>query len=199
MLYRKSSATGAGLSYLVHFCMDTKSQVALGVQARQAHTASEWETGERLLEEAREPLGDRMKVVSADKGHGVGRFLEAVVRRGLKPHIPVHGQARERAEPLVATPRRVVSLEAARRARQRVAQVRARSRAVRAMGSRSYAISRKLRLRIEHLIGDAKDCHGLRRARDRGVDKVNHQAVMTAVVMNLNNCPGGRYAARPAR
>jgi transposase len=196
LLYRKSSATGAELSYLVHFCMDTKSQVTLGVQASQAHTAAEWETGERLLEGARELLGDRMKVVSADKGYGVGRFLDAVVRRGLEPHIPVQGQARERAEPVVARRRRVVSLEAARRARQRVAQVRARNRAVRAMGTRSYAISRKLRLRIEHLIGEAKDCHGLRRARYRGVDKMNHQAVMTAVVMNLKRL--SRWTARRA-
>ncbi|MCP4900862.1 MAG: hypothetical protein GY906_28175, partial [bacterium] len=48
-----------------------------------------------------------------------------------------------------------------------------------------YRISRRLRLRVEHKIGEAKECHGLRRARFRGLEKVDAQIKITAAVMNL--------------
>jgi hypothetical protein len=38
---------------------------------------------------------------------------------------------------------------------------------------------------VEHKIGEAKECHGLRRARHRGLKKVDHQVKITAAIMNL--------------
>jgi len=184
LLYRKGNGVGAQLSYLVHIGMDTRSRVALGVRSTQARTSAEWEAGEALLDDIRAVVGGWLKVVSADQGYGVREFLEAVVERGLEPHIPVQGRREEQAEP-VGRRRRVVSIVSHREATRKRATLRARNRAVRAMRTRGYRISRRLRLRIEHFFGEGKTCHGLGRARYRGLAKVDHQAVLTAAVMNL--------------
>ena len=184
LLYRKGDAVGAELSYLVHVGMDTRSRVALGVRSTQARTSAEWDAGEALLDDIRAVVGGRLQVVSADQGYGVRRFIEAVVARGLEPHIPVQGRREEEAEP-VGRRRRVVKLVSHHQATRKLAILRARNRAVRVMRTRGYRISRKLRLRIEHFFGEGKTCHGLARARYRGLAKVDHQAVLTAAVMNL--------------
>lgn len=63
--------------------------------------------------------------------------------------------------------------------------------------ARNFTISRLLRLRVEHKIGEAKECHGLRRARFRGLPKVDMQLKLTAAVMNLKLL--ATFLRRPAR
>jgi transposase len=200
LLYRKSSCTGAQLAYLGHFCVDTKSRVILAAMATPAHTAAEWAAGAALLDEANARVDGAIEVVSADAGYGVERFLAEVEARHLEPHIPVQGKVEMRPEPSLAPRgRSLVQLDAARRARIKRLAVRGRNRAVKARGTRGYAISRKLRLRIEHTFGEGKTCHGLGRARYRGVAKVNCQVLITAAVINLKRLlsrGGRRHAAQ---
>jgi transposase len=51
--------------------------------------------------------------------------------------------------------------------------------------SEGYAISQKMRKRIEHLFGEAKEQMGLRRASRRGIKNVEEQCLMTAMVQNI--------------
>ena len=51
--------------------------------------------------------------------------------------------------------------------------------------SKGYAISQKMRKRIEHLFGEAKEQMGLRRARRRGIKNMEEQCLMTAMVQNI--------------
>jgi len=51
--------------------------------------------------------------------------------------------------------------------------------------SNGYAISQKMRKRIEHLFGEAKEQMGLRRARRRGIKNVEEQCLMTALAQNI--------------
>jgi hypothetical protein len=51
--------------------------------------------------------------------------------------------------------------------------------------SKGYAISQKMRKRIEHLFGEAKEQMGLRRARRRGFKNVEEQCLMTALAQNI--------------
>ncbi len=186
MLYRKGSCTGARLAYLGHAALDTKGRVVLAVTVTQAHTSAEWDAGAELLDEADARVGGTIEVVSADAGYGVERFLAEVEARGLEAHIPVRGKHDIRPEPpMPAWKRKVVEHAAARRAQMKRLGVRGRNRALRAARTRGYRISRKLRLRIEHLFGEAKTCHGLGRARYRGVAKVKRQMVLTAAAINL--------------
>ena len=51
--------------------------------------------------------------------------------------------------------------------------------------SKGYGISHKMRKRIEHLFGEAKEQMGLRRARRRGIKNMEEQCLMTAMVQNI--------------
>jgi len=51
--------------------------------------------------------------------------------------------------------------------------------------SKGYGISQKMRKRIEHLFGEAKEQMGLRRARRRGIKSMEEQCLMTAMVQNI--------------
>jgi IS5 family transposase len=202
MLYRKSSSTGAQLAYLGHACLDTKGRVILAAMATQAHTAAEWDAGAKLLDEANARVNGQIKVVSADAGYGVERFLAEVEARQLEPHIPVQGKVEERPEPALAPRgRKLVRLDKSRGARVQQLAVRGRNKAVRARRTRGYKISRKLRIRIEHLFGEAKTCHALGRARYRGLAKVNRQVLITAAVINLKRLMAwvGRHESMAAR
>ena len=185
-LYRKQDGEGCRLSYLGHFCIDTKSRVILSAGATKAHTSAEWEAGERLIDEANARVGGRIRFVTADKGYGVRRFLDQVVARGITPHIPVQGRADERPVPgQRVLGARLVEIDRARRMVRARREERARNAALRATRTPGYRISRLLRLRVEHSIGEAKVCHGMGRARHRGEAKVNAQVMVTAAVMNL--------------
>ena len=185
-LYRKQDGEGCRLSYLGHFCIDTKSRVILAAGATKARTSGEWEAGERLIDEANDRVGGRIRYVTADKGYGVRRFLERVVARGLTPHIPVQGKAEERPTPgQRVLGARLVAIDRGRRAVQARREEHARNTALRMTRTSGYRISRLLRLRVEHAIGEAKVCHGMGRARHRGETKVDAQVMLTAAVMNL--------------
>ena len=74
--------------------------------------------------------------------------------------------------------------------------MRGRNRVLCAAGKRGYRISRKLRLRIAHLFGEAKTCHGLGRARYRGVAKVQRQMLLTAAAINLKRLAASLWRRR---
>ena len=140
----------------------------------------------KLLDEADARVGGQIKVVPADAGYGVARFLGEVEAREIEPHIPVQGKVEERPEPALARRgRRIVRLDGARRARLKQLAIRGRNRAVRAKRTRDDAIRRELRIRIEHAFGEGKTCHALGRTRYRGLAKVNRQVLITAAVINL--------------
>lgn len=185
-LYRKGEGVGAELAYLGHFAADTRSRVILAAEATRAHTSAEWEAGERLIELANQRVGGRVEVVTADKGYGVRRFLGVLRRAGIRPHIAVRGKRVKRGvrRPRVLR-RRVVPLGAGREAVERILGDEGRNQAIDEMGAVGYQVSRRLRIRIEHLFAEAKVAHGMARARSRGLAKVDAQVKLTAAVMNL--------------
>jgi len=200
MLYRKDHGEGAAPAYIANLCADTKSRVILAAEASLGRTSGEWEAGASMLDRVLELVGDRLQYVTADRGYGSRGFLAEVVGRGLQPHIPVKGKATIQPipNPRVLT-RRVVDFDKGCAALQKILQEEARNLAVENMRTEGYQISRRLRLRIEHLIGEAKGCHGMGRARHRGLTKVDHQVKLTATVMNLKRLAAHLRPASPAR
>ena len=186
LLYRKDKGEGAAPAYIGNFCADTKSRVILAAEVSPGRTSGEWDAGAAMLDRVQALVGDRLQIVSADRGYGVRGFLAEVIQRGVVPHIPVQGKATTRS---VTRPKvlrsKVVGVEQGSKAVEKIRLEAARNQAVGQMSTRGYAISRRLRLRIEHLIGEGKTCHGLGRARFRGQEKVDRQVKMTAAVMNL--------------
>jgi IS5 family transposase len=80
---------------------------------------------------------------------------------------------------------KMVEDAAARRAWLKWLGVRAHNRALRAAKTLGHRISRKLRLRIEHLSGEGKTCYALGRVRRRGLAKVQRRMVLSAAATNL--------------
>jgi len=185
-IYRKNDGEGAGLAYLGNLCIDTKSRVVLAAEASSGRTSGEWEAGAKMLDDVRLVLGRYPKIVTADKGYGVERFYAEVEKRGIEPHIPA-----QHCDTIKPEPRsrilgmKTVPMQRGKVLVQRHRGNRGRNRALQLRKTRGFQISRHLRLRVEHKIGEAKECHGLRRARHRGLGKVDAQVKITAAVMNL--------------
>jgi transposase len=187
-LYRKGSNEGAKLSYLVHDLVDTKSRVILGRCASEATGTAERSVALLLLDEhemRRERLGieQPVEILTADAGYGVSAFVAEVLDRGVVPHTPL--QAKGELEPIPTWKRRTFN-EAHRRARaEKVRLASARNRVRLAQQTEGYAVSRKLRIRSEHIFAEAKTRHGLGCARHRGLVKVDQHARLIAAVQNL--------------
>lgn len=198
-LYRKGNGVGAILSYLGHVCLDTKSRVWLAATVTLAQTSGEWDAALEMVDSVKTRFRDRLKVVTADKGYGIRRVLGGLWKRGLKAHIPVQGKRQERKPPRIREAlKKVVQLAVFKSQRERRDQEIGRNEAVRATRTRGYAISRVHRLRVEHAIGEAKCCHGLDRARYRGLDKVRAQILLTGTVINLKRL-AAHHARQPAQ
>jgi len=194
-IYRKDDGEGACLAYLGNFCIDTKYRIVLGAEASPGRTSGEWIAGINMLDFIDSVLGFMPDIVTADKGYGVVPFYSEVEKRGIISHIPTRNRTSETHLPksrLLAM--KTVPFDRAKKMVERRRGIKARNRVQRIKNTRGYRVSRLLRLRVEHKIGEAKECHGLRRARHRGLDKVDHQIKITAAIMNLKQLAklGGR-------
>lgn len=187
-LYRKGKNKEADLSYLVHDLLDTKSRVILRRKATQATGRAEPDTALLMVDEVLEygeelELPNRPEILTGDKGYGETGLITALLDRNITPHIPLKsGEAREE---IPTWKRRTFDLSQKRSRNQKVKEVQARNLVREMAKTRGYEVSRKLRIRSEHMFAEGKVLHGLDRARRRGVERVQDQATLTAVVQNL--------------
>ena len=110
-----------------------------------------------LLDRARRRLRFRPSTLGADKGFFHEDFIQALLARGIEPHIAVERRGSARAH----------------------TRVRMRVRGV------GYRLSQRCRKLIEELFGEGKDWHGLRRFRRRGRWRVQQEAYLIGWVLNL--------------
>jgi hypothetical protein len=187
-LYRKGKQRDARLSYLVHDLIDTKSRVILRRKASLATGTAERETALQMLDEvleAQDDLGlpNRPQILTGDAGYGTTDFITQLWDRGLDPHVPL--LADEELEDLPSWKRSTFDLGRQRVRQQKVKEAQARNRVREIHQTRGYTVSRKLRVRNEHLFAEGKNQHGLGRARRRGQERIDVQAKLSAVVQNL--------------
>jgi len=187
-LYRKGNSREARPSYLAHDLIDTKSRIILRRKATLATGAAERTTALEMLDEileAREDLGipHRPEILTADKGYGASEFVTEILAREILPHIPL--LAADALEEIPTWQRPTFDLEQKRGRQRQVAEAGARNRVRELQKTRGYQVSRKLRLRSEHIFAEGKNEHGLRRARRRGLHRVQDQSTCSAIVQNL--------------
>jgi transposase len=187
-LYRKGNQRGARLSFLVHDLIDTKSRVILRRKASLATGTAERDTALEMLDEvlqSRDELGlpQRPEILTGDAGYGATDLITELMDRGIEPHVPL--LADEAPEDVPKWKRRTFNLERQRARVRKVKAAQARNRVREIHRTRGYTVSRKLRLRSEHVFAEGKNEHGLRRARRRGRERVEDQATLAAVVQNL--------------
>jgi len=183
-LYRKSRGQEASLSYVGNDLIDTKSRVILATTVVQPGVATETDAALAMLDTLAEsdiPLD--IKTVTADKGYGSTGFISNLLDRGIATHIPLLADSAYEPEPAWQRTTRNPAVQAKRL--QKIRDVHARNTARDIAQTPGYLLSQRLRKRVEHTFAEAKQWHGLDRARCRGLESVRQQALLTATVQNI--------------
>src|ERR1700678_239341 len=170
-LYRKGAGQESRLAYLGHVLMENRNGLVAAAEATLATGTAEREAA---AFSQRLPKG---ATLGADKGYDAEAFVEGLKARGIEPHIAIngtvskHGKARKTAVPS-----------------ELAASVR-------------YAVSQRLRKRIEEGFGWTKTVGGLMQVKVRGLAKVRAAFVFAMAAYNIVRLPKllpPRGQARPA-
>ena len=210
-LYRKSAGQEAFLSFLGHQLIDTHSRVILATQATPATGTAEREAALTMLDTLPGTvLTHAPPILAADTGYGASEFLAAVFDRGVIPHIPL--LAAPALEPIPTWQRRTRKPHIQTQRTKKVREAHARNAVRTLVDTPPFLHSQRLRTRNEHLFAEAKEHHGMRRARHRGLRALQEQLYLTATVQNLKRlvtfvkkktanmwAQGPQQAPRPAR
>ena len=171
-LYRKGAGQESRLAYLGHALMENRNGLVAKAEATLATGTAEREAAARMSE--RLPKG---ATLGADKGYDAEAFVEGLKARGIEPHVAIngtvskHGKARKTA----------VSPEVG--------------------ASLGYAISQRLRKRIEEGFGWMKTVGGLAQVKVRGLAKGRAAFVFATAAYNIVRLPklmAPRAEVRPA-
>lgn len=157
-LVSKGTSGAAYPGYTVNAVMENRHRILVGIKAAIGHGSVVEEEGcLGLLDRVKRHLGFRPGSLGADKGFFHARFIKGLLRRRVEPHIAPTKSGRQ----LWHT------------------RVRMRVR------GEPYRSSQRCRKKIEELFGEAKDWHGLRRLRRRGLLKVQQEVLMIGWTLNL--------------
>jgi len=186
-LFRKGRGKEAKLSYLAHNLIDVRSGIILDAMATVANGAMERTAALEMLRKVRPflpPLSqeEQERFFLGDGNYTAGDFLAEVIELGYQPLVPMEDP---RLEPIPIWQRRTYNLATYRKRKERIRIARARNLARTLMQSKEYLRTYRYRLRIEHIFAEAKEHHGLDRARSYGLAAVDEQVKMTAVAQNI--------------
>lgn len=183
-LYKKAHGQEASLSYVGNNMIDTKSRVILAVKVTQPGISTESDAALEMLDSlASTGLSKNIHTLVADKGYGSTEFITDLMDRGITPHIPL--LAHSDLESLPTWKTKTYLPERQRKRDNNVNEVLTRNYMRLLSHTSGYKLSQKMRKRIEHIFAEAKICHGLGRARCRGLDAMQQQLTMTAFVQNI--------------
>jgi len=164
LLARKGKGKEAHLCHSGHVLMENRHGLCLDIEVDVADGQAERRAARKMLRRAWRRHRLLPRTVGLDKGFDDGKFLaELEEETAAAPHVSV------RAGPIVA---RDTAGQARRRARRR-------------MRTKGYALSQRLRKRVEEVIGWIKTVGGLARARFVGRWKIAQAALITGAAYNL--------------
>lgn len=164
LLARKGLGKEAQLCHSGHVLMENRHGLCLDVAIDHATGTAERDQAAAMLKRVRKRHKLRPRTVGFDAGYDDGGFLDELEReQKIKPHVPV------RKGPIKATD----------------AAGRARRRARRRMKTRGYAISQRIRKRVEQVIGWSKTTGNLARTRFLGHERIELEALLTGAAYNL--------------
>jgi transposase len=152
-----TTGTSAFPGYTVNALMENRHRFLLGFGVEVFRSsASETDGCKTLLARARRRLRYRPRTLGADKGFFSAGLITHLMHKGIEPHI---------------------AIDRGRQAAHTAVRLRARG-----LG---YRLSQRCRKKIEELFGEAKDWHGLRRFRRRGLLRVREETLLVGWVLNL--------------
>jgi transposase len=171
-LYKKGAGQESKLAYLGHALMENRNGLVVAAEATLATGTAEREAAARMSE--RLPKG---ATLGADKGYDAEAFVEGLKAREIAPHVAINGTVSKtgKARKTAVPPEVAASL--------------------------GYAISQRLRKRIEESFGRSKTVGGLTQVKVRGLDKVRAVFVLAMAAYNIVRLPkllAPRGEVRPA-
>lgn len=164
LLARKGMGKEAQLCHSGHVLMENRNGLCLDVSVGHATGTAEREEALEMLQRVRRRHRLRPKTVGFDAGYDDGEFLDELEHKHkTTPHVPI----------------RKGKIKATDQAGQ------ARRRARRRMKTKGYAISQRIRKRVEQIIGWGKTVGHLARTRFLGHERIEMEALLTGAAYNL--------------
>ena len=161
-LARKSDGQSSILAFAGHVLMENRNGLVREACLTHASGTAERDAALTMLDRRQ---GRRRITLGADKGYDVAAFVQALRRRRVTPHI--------------AADRRVSKCGVARHSE-------IDERTTRHAG---YAVSQRIRKRIEEVFGWTKSAAGMRQTKFRGVARVGWAFNLAAAAYNLIRLP----------
>ena len=155
LLMRKSKGKEAKLSYGAHALMENRNGLLVDIKVTPATGTSEREAAEDMLKRQKRK-GVKPKTLGGDKGYDTGDFVSLLRRKKITPHVAAN------------TKRKGGSAIDGRTTRHT-----------------GYAISQRVRKRVEEIFGWMKSVGGFRKTRYKGRDRTQLAAWFVGAAYNL--------------
>ena len=159
MLYRKSPGAGAVLCYMGHVLMENRNGLVVDVEATRVSGHAERMAAVEMVKGVTSASGKRHVTVGADRGFDARDFVEDLRELGATPHVAQN------------TSKRSSAID---------------GRTTRHPG---YALSIRVRKRIEEVFGWVKASAGQRKTKFRGLPKVRFAFTFAVAAYNLVRLP----------
>ena len=154
-LMRKGHGKEAKLTFMGHALMENRNGMVVDFQVSAATGTAERDAVLDLLDRAKKRRF-HPKTLGADKGYDTRDCVKQVRARGVSPHVAQNASGRRRS-----------AID---------------GRTTRHSG---YAVSQRLRKRVEEIFGWMKTIGGFRRTRYRGLDRTGLAGYLVATAYNL--------------
>lgn len=170
-LYRKGNGRESVLCYMGHALMENRNGLAVAGTVTHATGTAEREAALQLIERPRRRRLRRAirragrVTLGADKAYDVAAFVKGLRARNITPHVAVDGNVR-----VSGIPRRT---EIDRRT----------------LRHPGYAVSQRIRKRVEEIFGWDKSIGGLAQVKLRGLAKVRALFTFALAAYNLIRLP----------
>ena len=169
-LYRKGPGKPSQLAHLGHILNENRNGLIVEVCVSEANGTAEKDAAIEMLDRYRSKHGRGPKTIGADAGYDSGPFLLAVEEREIEPHVAM--TSTEPADPETAREDRQEKIKARRRMKERQQSI-------------GYAISQRVRKKVEECFGWQKTIAGLVRSRWAGRWKLTQYFELSAAAYNL--------------
>jgi transposase len=163
-LYRKGNGQPAKLCFMGHALMENRHGLIVQARLGQASGTAEREAAIDMLDCA-SPASTRRITLGADKGYDAARFIGELRRMCVTPHIARNDTVNKHGT------RRRSAIDG------------------RTTRHESYAVSQRVRKRIEEAFGWAKTIAGLSKTKLRGTKRVAFKFTFTMAAYNLIRMP----------
>ncbi len=164
-LYKKSQGKEAKLCFGAHVLMENRHGLCVDFRVESATEVTETKAALAMLAEQKEIFGMQPHTVAADKGYHNKEFVQGCRREGTIPHV---AQQKDR---------KVAGLDG------------------RTTATPEYAVSQKMRKRVEEIFGWMKTVGGFRKSRVLGIQRTQMEGYWVAAAYNLVRL--GRLATSP--